>query len=246
MERKKPLATLWSQLDIPHDGTLVCHSFLPSLGKIQPEAVIDTLIDQLGPGGTLVFPTFTYSYFKEEVYDVEETPSTVGALGNLLRRREYSIRSLDPNFSFVASGAGARELMQRDVRNSFGTGSTYDKLLSAQASVLLLGVDFSALAMFMHLEKIHQVAYRYDKRFDGVTRSEGREFPDYAVHFVRDERLNPISYRQRIGEILDHEKSCRKAEFGYGLHRLIPANTVADVVARELEKNPYVLIKTPV
>jgi aminoglycoside 3-N-acetyltransferase len=237
---------LWTDLNVPRNRPVVCHSFLPSLGKIQPQAVIDTLLDRLGHGGTLVFPAFTYSYFRGEVYDVEKTPSTVGALGNLLLDHEQSVRSLDPNFSFVAVGADARVLMQRDSHESFGSGCTYDKLLDADASVLLLGVDYTALAMFMYLEKVHRVAYRYDKRFDGITRHLSTEFPDYAIHFVRDEKLNPVSYRQRIGGVIDREQACRGVEFGYGLHRLVHAGTIAGVVARELKKDPCVLIENAV
>lgn len=240
------LMQLWDDLDVPRNRTLVCHSFLPSLGKVQPQAVIDTLMERLGSGGTLVFPTFTYSYFRGEIYDVENTPSTVGALGNLLLGRDLSVRSLDPNFSFVAIGSDAGRLMQRDTRESFGFGSTYDKLLDSEASVLLLGVDFTALAMFMYLEKVHRVAYRYDKRFDGVTRHRGDQYPDHAIHFVRDERLNPVSHRQRIGSIIDKENSCCRVEFGYGLHRLVPASKIAGAVAKELKKNPFVLIEKEV
>jgi aminoglycoside 3-N-acetyltransferase len=242
------LKRLWQELGLAPGSVIYCHSFLPSLGKIKggPGLVVQTILETLGPKGTLVVPTFTYSYFKDQVYDVESSPSTVGALGDLVRTWPGAVRNLEPNFSMAAVGARAQELVNRDIRHFVGPGSVYDKLMQADMRVLLLGVDFTALALFMHLEKLHQISYRYDKEFKGRTRHQGEEFEDTALHFVRDLDLNPITHRSRIGAVIDQQPDCQQVSFAYGQHRLVPATTVARVVSECLAKDPYFLIKDPV
>lgn len=242
------LALLWRQLGIKSGQVVLCHSFLPSLGRINPgpQAVVETLLEVLGPQGTLIVPTFTYSYFRNEVYDLEKSGSTVGVLGDLVRKRPGAVRSLEPNFSMAAVGAQAEELMAREVLNPFGKGGYYDKLLRSAGQALLIGVDFTALPLFMHLEWMHGVSYRYEKEFTGTTRVKGREYQDKAIHFVRDEKLDPISYRSRVGQVIDQEPDCIRAKFAYGEHRLVPLNTVAKVVDRCLANDPFFLIKNPV
>ena len=241
------LATLWKELGISTGMVVMCHSFLASLGRVVPgpEVVLDTLLEQLGRAGTFVVPTFSYSYFRNKVYDVENSPSTVGVLGDLVRTRRSAIRSLDPNFSMAAIGEKAEFLMTRESHHSVGRGSIYDKLMKADVQILLLGVDYSSLALFMHLEKVHGVSYRYDKEFTGITRFSGRTFSDDAVHFVRDLELNPVSYRNRVGALIDQEPDCVRRPFAYGLHRFVPASTIARVVAENLAKDPFCLIKEP-
>lgn len=242
------LALLWRQLGVKSGQVVLCHSFLPSLGRISPgpEAVVETLLEALGSEGTLIAPTFTYSYFRGEVYDLENSDSTVGVLGNLVRKWPGAVRSLEPNFSMAAIGAQAEELMARDVLNPFGRDGYYDKLLKADGLSLLIGVDFTALPLFMHLEWVHGVTYRYEKEFSGTTRVKGRDYQDKAVHFVRDEKLDPISYRSRAGQVIDQEPDCIRIKFAYGKHRLVHLKTVARIVARHLAEDPFYLIEKPV
>ena len=239
---------LWDDLGVEPGMAVNCHSFLPALGRLVPgpEVVVDTLLERLGSRGSLIVPTFTYSYFEGKVYDVQRSPSTVGALGDLVRTRPGSVRSLDPNFSMAAIGGDAHALMRRETPHSFGAGTVYERLMRAGMHVLLLGVDFTALALFMHLEKVHEVHYRYDKFFSGTTRHGDHTFEDTAVHFVRDEHLEPESYRSRVGDVIDRQPDCRRVALAYGEHRFVPAATVARVVAESLVRDPYFLIEKPV
>lgn len=238
------LINLWQTLGIVPGMTVLCHTFLPSVGRIQggPDALVDTLLDAVGPGGTLIAPTFTYSYFKGEIFDVDATPSSVGVLGDVLRRRPGAVRSLDPNFSNVAVGAAAENLMRRDTKHSFGPDSFYDKFLNADGRVLLLGVDFTALPLFMHLERTFQLPYRYDKTFFGTTRSGGQTYEDSSVHYVRDATIDPRNNRGYVGAMIDRDPTSRNVFFGYGAHRFVPASTVARITAEALSAEPNALI----
>lgn len=239
------LIELWKELLVKRGSVLLCHSFLPSLGRVfpKPSVVIDTLLEQLGPEGTLVVPAFTYSYFKGEIYDVENSNSTVGSLGDLAREYPMAVRSLDPNFSMVAIGRDADFLMQRDSIYSFGPGSVYDKLLQSEVYCLLLGVDYKSLPLFMHIEKCLRVPYRYDKEFLGESIYRGKLFNDSGIHFVRDEKLNPESDRMKVGVKIDDHSLCQKIFFGYGWHRLVSANVIVEVSEKSFSEDPFCFIK---
>jgi aminoglycoside 3-N-acetyltransferase len=239
------LKNLWTQLGIQKGMLIYCHSFIAALGQIipDPEIIIDTLIEHLGDSGTLIIPTFSMSHFKDEIYNVEESDSVIGALGNIIRKRPDAIRSLDPNFSMVAIGKDAQLLMKRESLFSFGLGSIYEKILSMNPHVLLLGVDYTGLSLFMHLEKIAAVNYRYDKIFTGISKNGDEKYEDSSIHFVRDLAVDPISDRNRIGAIIDEEEDCKKVSYAYATHRLIPSRTITKIVAQNLTKDPYCLIK---
>jgi len=242
------LMGLWDALGMSQGQTVLCHSFLPSLGKLVPSAdiVIDTILHTIGEDGTLIVPTFTYSHFRAEVFDARNSPSTVGILGDLVRKRPHAVRGTDPNFSMAAIGSRAEWLTRRDTINSLGENTPFDKLVQENACILLIGVDFTALPLFMHLEKIHQVDYRHDKRFSGQSINHGQIYSDESIHYVRDETKNPESFRSRAGEIIDQTPFCKKIKFRYGIHRFLQARTVVDVVSKGLADNPFFLIKQPV
>lgn len=245
---KTELKYLWSGLGLSEGMVVLCHSFLPSLGKLlpTPQIVVDSIMEHLGETGTFVVPTFTYSSFNGEVYDVNETPSAVGVLGDIVRKYPNAVRSLSPNFSLAAVGGQAEFLMKRETDYNFGKGSIYAKLMETNLYILLIGVDFTSLALFMHLERINNISYRYEKPFYGQIRYDGQLIKITDIHYVRDEKLNPVTHRSRIGALIDQEADCIKVEFGYGEHRFVSAHTVNRVVSQALNEDPFFLVKVPV
>lgn len=238
------LAELWRRLGIRPGMIVLCHSFLGALGRIEggTGTVVESLLEAIGAEGTLIAPTFTYSLFKEEVYDPEDTPSTVGALGDAVRSAPGAIRNLDPNFSNAGIGPMAEPLLRVDSPESLGVSSVYARLVQADCRILLLGVDYTALPLFMHLEAVNRVPYRHSKTFHGRIRVAGELRMTMAVHHVRDAALDPQSDRRRIGAIIDREPDLAFADLPYGRARMVAASTVARVVTRELARDPLILL----
>lgn len=242
--QKSQLFELWKNLGM-RDGQLVmCHAFLPALGRIEggPETLIESLLEVLGPSGTFVAPTFTYSYRRGEIFDPLESRSQVGILGEVVRKHPTAVRSDDPLFSMAAIGHDAESLMCRSTKNCFGKGSIYAKLMDRECYFLLLGVDFTGLSLFMHLEKVNQVRYRYDVTLEGQSRLNGAIVSDYAVHFVRDEETGLDSFRSPIGDEIDRKMECRRAMLGTE-HRFVPGRVVAETVREALQRDPLFLVK---
>jgi aminoglycoside 3-N-acetyltransferase len=239
------LDSLWGELGIREGDQVMCHSFLPSLGLLEGggAAVVQSLRKATGDSGNLVFPSFTYSYCEGQIFNWNYSRSAVGVLGDLAKEFPGSERSLDPNFSMVCLGPDSRELMERSSKHSFGQDSIYHRLFLRNFKMLFLGVDFTALSLFMHLEKLIGVSYRYDKKFSGKTIKDQRSFPDEAIHFVRNLETRFSSDRRPIGEVLARHPQCRRAFCGFRSHWCMPALAIGDLVFDKVRQNPYFLIK---
>src|SRR5688500_9160065 len=131
-------------LGVGEGDHLLVHSSLRAVGAIDggADALLDGLLDAVGPNGTLAMPAFNYS--RPEVlphFDPASTPGRTGALSEIFRARPGTLRSLHPSHSVVASGERAAEFLADHMsRRSVGVDSPIDRLAQAGGVVLLLGV----------------------------------------------------------------------------------------------------------
>jgi aminoglycoside 3-N-acetyltransferase len=148
-----------------HSGDVVIvHSSLSKLGFVSggPEAVIDALLDVLGAQGTLVMPSFPFDTYvadyleQNRVFDVAATPSRMGAITEVLRRRPGVQRSVHPTHPVVALGPAATTLTTGHERlpATFGAGSPFQRLCELNGKILLLGVDFHTMTNLHVVEDV--------------------------------------------------------------------------------------------
>jgi aminoglycoside 3-N-acetyltransferase len=101
------------QAGIGNGDLVLGHFALSRFGYIEggADGLIDTLLALLGPDGTLVMPTFTFSWVGRPPYDPHNTPSRVGAVTDRFWRRPGVLRSAHPTHSFAAVGRHAAALL---------------------------------------------------------------------------------------------------------------------------------------
>jgi aminoglycoside 3-N-acetyltransferase len=162
------LATDLRALGVRPGEVLLAHSSLSALGwTVGGEiAVVQALLDVLGPDGTLVVPTQTggnsdprhwrsppvpeqwWPAIRAAMpgYDPAVTPPRgMGAVAEGVRRWPGAVRSGHPQFSFAAVGAAAARLMAvHDLESPFGERSPLAALEAAGARVLLAGVGYGS------------------------------------------------------------------------------------------------------
>jgi aminoglycoside 3-N-acetyltransferase len=158
-------------------------------GGISRANLFDTIFgaftDALGPEGTLVVPTFTYSFPRGELFDLDSTPSTCGVFTEMVRNLPEARRSEDPIFSVAAVGAHAAALTEGVAVECFGPDSFWDRFLEHDG--LICNLNFDAGSTFLHfVEKHLDVPYRYDKLFVGDLRTGTETRRAAAVYFVHD------------------------------------------------------------
>jgi aminoglycoside 3-N-acetyltransferase len=132
-------------LGISAGERLMVHSSLSSLGYVAggAPAVVDALLEVLGPEGTLMVPTFTHS--ATEYFDPLESPSKNGAITEAARLRPGALRSLHPTHAVTVIGPDAAELLEGDLEcGALGKGCALDRLAKKGGHILLLGVSHKA------------------------------------------------------------------------------------------------------
>ena len=90
MADKNSLIADFKALGIKPGMNLLTHSSLRRIGPVDggADTVIDALLEVLGKDGTLMMSTVSGNVNTEQpVYDVRNTPSTVGTLSNVFRKR---------------------------------------------------------------------------------------------------------------------------------------------------------------
>jgi aminoglycoside 3-N-acetyltransferase len=130
----------------PGDDLLV-HSNTGSVESLgwTPSGMIDFLLDYLGSSGTLLMPSHPklHEDGEKRTYKVLRSPSTVGMMTELFRRRTEVVRSRFPFSAAAGLGARAHEYLDDHV-NSFAPHdhhSPYAKLAAAGGKSLCIGCD---------------------------------------------------------------------------------------------------------
>lgn len=154
------IAALASEFDmagIRRGDLLLVHSSFRTLElpDVRPVDFIATLQDVLGADGTLLMPTYTYSFagiLDVQPYHPAKTPGRAnGVLTETLRGYPGAMRSDHPTFSMAAVGREAARLTAgRECASAMGIGSTLHDACLLGAKILLLGVGNDRNSM-LHL-----------------------------------------------------------------------------------------------
>ncbi|MBF7046656.1 AAC(3) family N-acetyltransferase, partial [Campylobacter volucris] len=140
----------------------------------------------IGKEGTLIMPTFTYSFCKNGIYDKLNSKSEVGILTEYFRKCEGVKRTNDPIFSFAIKGS-KQDLFLKDTKSCFGENCVYDILTKENGKIILFGMDNSGYTIVHFLEELIQVPYRYFKNFNGILIDENGKKRNIDIdYYVRD------------------------------------------------------------
>ena len=154
------------RLGLKPGDVVVVHSSFKALGRrdVAPADVIRTLLEAIGPGGTLIMPTYTYSYaghWDMQPFDAATSPGLLnGILSEALRRYPGALRSAHPTYSVAAIGRHAEEITRnRESASALGFGSSFETANQLGAQILLLGVGNDRNSMLHYAETVAGVPY---------------------------------------------------------------------------------------
>lgn len=158
------LKTRLHEMGIRAGDTVLVHSaFGPMLGfRGSPSALIEAYLEAVGPTGNLLMVSMPYlsatsEYLKTgAVFDVRSTPSKMGLVSEMFRRRADVVRSLHPTHSVLAKGPKADWIISGHENCIFpcGPGSPFEKLLELRGTVFFHGVSEFHFTFHHYLEDL--------------------------------------------------------------------------------------------
>jgi aminoglycoside 3-N-acetyltransferase len=174
---------------------VMLHASVKAIGWIVggPDAVIQAILDVLGPEGTLMmyvgweedpYLTIVLEEGRGEAYLMECPPFDPqrsranrkwSILTEYLRTWPGACRSDHPEASVAAVGAKAQWITENHpLHYPYGSGSPYAKLCEAKGKVLLLGAPFNTLTILHHAETLARIPNKRLVRYKMPILREGK------------------------------------------------------------------------
>ena len=181
------------------DDVVFVHVNLDGLGAPEegivradlPRLLLQALREVVGEEGTILLPTYTFSFCRQEVFDRQDTATAGGPWSpsadvlEWFRRLPGVIRSSDPIHSVAGQGPRARALLEDVAPTCFGTGSVFHRLLQAEGKICLIGLPLEEATFRHYTEGLVGVPFRFRKLFTGVVRDQGISRKQGWVYNVR-------------------------------------------------------------
>ncbi|HOJ22791.1 MAG TPA: AAC(3) family N-acetyltransferase [Armatimonadota bacterium] len=231
---------------------VLVHSAMSRIGYVDggAPAVVQAFLDVLGPEGTLVVPTFPFrgsmlDYCRSgPLFDVQATPSLVGAITEAARLHPDARRSLEPTHPVAAIGPRAGFLLDDHInaKGSCDEHSPLYRLTQCDGYVLLLGVDFRNCTLLHTAEELARVPFiDFETRYRLRGRDRGR---DYVMEIYCHSAPIPARF-DAIEPVLREKGLLTLGRVGAAECRLARAKAILDTALAELARDPYFLRARP-
>lgn len=239
---KEDLIKDLDRLGIDRNGTLLVHSSYKSIGDVEGsgETVIDALMEYM-KDGLLVFPTHTWREVDAENprFYVESSPSCIGILPDLFRKREGVIRDYHPTHSVAAIGKDAEEFTSDShlYDTPCSRKSPYGKLLDRKAQIMLLGVTHSSNTFIHGVEEWVDIPGRLTDSHEQLysVLANGQEIlvpsrrhcgPNWSLNFPK------------VDEVLEENGAVHRGKFGHAEVRVCYTESLTRILFGMLALNP--------
>jgi aminoglycoside 3-N-acetyltransferase len=154
------------RLGINNGDVVLVHASLKSMAKynIDPESIINILLEAIGSSGTLLMPALSYQQIPAYIHSTLDTPSNVGAIAEYFRQRVATMRSIHPTHSVCGIGPRTQELLAGHENDTTPCGqmSPFRKILNFDAKIIMLGCGLEPNTTMHALEELVDTPYWAD------------------------------------------------------------------------------------
>lgn len=246
-----------AKLGLGKDDIVLVHSDLRSMGPARElvklpncgaDLIIDGFLDTVGPGGLVIFPTFTNTYDNGQtpydglVFDPAETPSRVGSITNLFRKRSGCVRGTHPTHSIAAIGNNAAALcVEPHDGTTFDRRGPWGRMFDWNGYICWFGTDNRTQTTVHVVEDWMDLPYMEDrcawiKGSDGQpTKVNCRKAPIGPRDFYRKE--------SKSKDLFDNAGIVKRGQIGDANVGLMSVRQCHDVLRDAIQKDPCLLLK---
>lgn len=252
MYTKENLKKQLQEMGLTGEETILIHSSMKAIGEVEGGA--DTVLDawmEYFAEGLLLLPTHTWANVNptQPVYDPADTPSCVGLLTNLFRRRPGVVRSLHPTHSLAGFGRNAAKyLAGEEFCNTPCTpGGAYDRLKDCGGKILLVGVGHARNTYIHSVEEVLNVPNRLaaDPMKLTVVMPDGNHRTVYMRKHYNATQPHISEDFVKLDQALEECGATEKVRFGDAECLLCDAGKIFRVVRYILAPDPECLVTKP-
>ncbi len=217
----------------------------------QCHCLLRALQDTVGPSGTILVPTYTFSFCRGEIFDVQRTPSIKGPWSpsteflEYFRRLPDAIRSVDPIHSVAGIGPRAAEILSNVPPTCFGENSVPHRLRRMGAKICAIGVGLHESNFQHHVEEMLDVPFRFKKLFTGQIRSNGVTEKKGWIYNVGILATNGSLDEHRLEKNAREAGICRAAPVGRGKILGIDSRELFEFTSQALSEDPWFTARGP-
>lgn len=214
------------------------------------ELFFNAINEVIGKNGTLIVPTFSYTFGKgavrdPAVFDPQITPADIGSLPNFCLKQKSFKRSLDPMISVACRGPRCDEFIKDLPPTSYGEGSFLSRLAKSDVKLLNLGIGPVWMPFVHYIDWLLKAPYRYDKIFKGLIKNGKKFIPTTWVYSVRTLIDNSYPNTEPVGRMAERKGLWRSASLGSVKIYSIISKRYFYFAKKAVQKNKFLLVKGP-
>lgn len=248
----RDLLASFASLGIERGDTLVLHSETTTIGALgeikEKRAFADAILLAakltLGEEGTLIVPTFTYSFTRKLPFDPRAAKPTIGILPERIVEWPGAIRSNNPMFSYTAMGHHAEDWMQSDIFQCFGPESINAKLIQGNCKFCFFGSQGLQMITAVHSVEFElSVPYRAQIWVEGDVCVNDNLIRLRQSFFARKLELSLVADFSRLESQLRASHLLKSAKLGWGTVSVATAEDIRLAAKQGYSRDPAFLVR---
>jgi len=215
------------------------------------ELLYSAMHEVIGPEGTMLLPTFSLSFCRNEDFDLQATPGIQGGWSSSVEFLEYFrglpevVRSADPIYSVAGLGPRAEELLTHLPNTSYGKDCLHERLVKAGGKICGIGAGLAETPFLHYVEETVGVPFRYKKLFTGHVGQNGKRRKQGWIASVPIQATNGIPDGTRLERTARCEGLSHVAEVGLAEVVCIDCGSFYELINREIGRNPWMTARGP-
>ncbi|MBN1796890.1 MAG: AAC(3) family N-acetyltransferase [Sedimentisphaerales bacterium] len=232
------------RLGIKRGDNVVARVALSKIGLVEggPQTVIDSLIDTVGPEGSIFALSFTLIYKlplsekNKQMIFKPDSPTYTGAFNTCMLKQPKAIRSRHPNCSFVGIGPIAEEILSKHGPDSPSFDPVHKLARYDNSEMLLLGtVDQSPGITTVH---VAQNILDFKNKFAGRYGVNYRDTDGTVKCYVRNDVGGCSMGFYKFYEYYRKENAVSEGTVGAAKSMLANLKKTLEIDLRILKQNP--------
>jgi aminopeptidase-like protein/aminoglycoside N3'-acetyltransferase len=240
---------------VARGDTLFCHVSLDALGSFEStdssELLLNHLLQAVGEEGTILVPTYTFSFCRREEFNVRKSPTQGGPWSSSIEFLEFfrshpaAVRSRDPIYSVAGIGQKANKLLADLPNTCFGKGSIHDRLVQVGGKICTIGVGLQKITLLHHIEEMADIPLRFKKLYTGFIRESSVPEKLGWICSVPLLAQQEKPYAQRLDELSKSSGKSAYVHVGSGEIMCVAAADIADLLSIALAADPWLRAQGP-